>query len=103
MTRRDATNLSYALLTQVAGDAVDVPFWTDVFLEKKGRLPNDYPELQHFAVQYFRGTLHMKPYDRVDLALLPSGMRQIVCYTVTDGITNKTRLAWGKPLKSANQ
>jgi hypothetical protein len=77
---------------------MDVPAWVDTFWERKGRLPNDYPELVAFVAKRTQGEVQLKDYPRVDFSLLPSGQRHADFYSVVNGATNVTsRATWGKP------
>jgi len=92
-----STQLAYAVCERVAGKILDIPFWTEVFREKKGRFPRDYAELQQFVSRQTGSRVQLEPYVRVDFAMLPSGQRQAECYFVADGVTNKSVMTWGKP------
>ena len=92
-----ATNIAYAVVESSCGKLLDIPFWTEAFREKKGRLPRDYAELCQFVSRQTGSRVRLEPYARVDFAMLPSGQRQADCYSVIDGVTNKSVMTWGKP------
>jgi hypothetical protein len=83
-----STSLAYEVGERVLGQPMDIMMWTEAFRTRKGRLPQDYVELCRFVSRETGSRVQLQPYDRVDFAVLPSGQRQAVCYTVSDGITN---------------
>ncbi len=96
---RTATNLAYCVVESSCGKVLDIPFWTEAFREKKGRLPRDFAELSRFVSRQTSSRVQLDPDARVDFAVLPSGQRQAVCYSVTDGVTNQSVMTWGKPMQ----
>jgi len=98
MTRRQSDELGYGFMHALFFGTMDVPYWVDAFRRDNRRLPHDYAELSQYASRRTQSRVQLKPYARVDFALLPSGQRQAAFYSVVDGVTNRTsRVIWGKP------
>jgi hypothetical protein len=97
MTPRQSDEFGYNLSHGLFLGEMDVPYWADVFRRDKNRLPHDYAELTQFALRRTPSRVHLKPYPRVDFALLPSGQRQAVFYSLVGGTTNRNCIVtWGQ-------
>lgn len=97
MTERDATNFSYAFVRHVFSDRCDVIFWSEVFVQRNGRMPRDYEELRQFVRRHMRSSKSLESYGEIEFMLSPTGERKVVFYDIQGDKTNKTSVTWSKP------
>ena len=80
MTRRTSELFAYEIMRGVAGDASEIPFWTQQFESDMHRWPRDLTELRAFVSKRSKGRLTMAYYDRVSFQDQPDGRLRVCCF-----------------------